>query len=47
MQQIIRTFNIKEKKNLQEAIKTAKKEIKEWNKFLKLTEKELLKLKNK
>lgn len=41
MQQVIRTFNIKGKKNLQEAIKMAKKEIKEWNKFLKLTEKEL------
>ena len=47
MQQQIRTFNIKEKKNLQEAIKMAKKEITYWNEFLRLTERELLKLKNK
>lgn len=45
MKQQIRTFNIKGKKNLQEAIKMAKKEITYWNEFLKLTERELEKYK--
>lgn len=45
MQQVIKTFKINNKKNLQEAIKMAKKEIKEWNKFLKLVKKELDKFK--